>query len=365
MMRRMRLRWLPLSLRSLLFPVCVATSLAAPVELVPPDLRGAIQPQIAVASNGAVHVVFGKGNSVYHVTSADGLKFSEPVKIGDLEKLALGKRRGPRIVASDGLLFASAISHGDGNLHTWTSTDNGKTWRAGTSLNTVDGSAREGLQALAGDGRGKVVAVWLDSRSGKGGEVWSRVSRDGGKTWLADELVYAAPDGPICPCCVPSVAISPNGTVGVMWRNSLEGSRDLHLSLRQGEKPFSAAIKLGSGTWQMNGCPMDGGGLAFSPEGRWTAVWRRERTVFSTTQDVPETQLGANASQPVVAYSGSTPVLWWETQDGLMVLRGDAAPTRFAAGATSASAASGKDAASVVWEGSNGSGKTLLFDRFR
>jgi hypothetical protein len=78
------------------FPIsCLASAMplfAASVEIVPADLRGAVQPQIAVAPSGRVYVVFGKGSTVYHTTSQDGQTFSGPVKIGDLEKLALGMR---------------------------------------------------------------------------------------------------------------------------------------------------------------------------------------------------------------------------------------------------------------------------------
>lgn len=351
----MLIRWL----------MCVssaATLAAAPVELVTPELRGAIQPQVALATSGEIHVVFGEGSAVYHTSSVDGRNFSAPVKVGELEKLALGRRRGPRVAVSEGLVLVTAISHADGNVHAWTSSNKGATWQEGEPLNTTQGTAREGLQALAGDGRGHVVAVWPDMRAG-GMQLWGRSSHDGGKTWQADELVYASPGGTICPCCVPNVAISPQGKVAVMWRNSLEGSRDLYLSTRSGNEPFSAATKLGTGTWKFEGCPMDGGNLAFSPSGGWTAVWRREKALFASSAGNPEVPLSPNAGQPVAAYSGDTPTLLWEAGDALMMKRGDAVPARFAANAKFASTASGKDGACVVWEGSTAEGKTLLFER--
>ncbi|MBC8128163.1 MAG: exo-alpha-sialidase, partial [Gloeobacteraceae cyanobacterium ES-bin-144] len=99
-------------------------ALAAPVEIVPPDLRDARQPQVAVAPNGSIHIAFGKMNLIYYVASTDGGKtFSEPVIVGELPKLALGMRRGPRIVATTKTLAISAISFQDGNLHGWFSQD--------------------------------------------------------------------------------------------------------------------------------------------------------------------------------------------------------------------------------------------------
>ena len=72
---------------SFLIP-CLAsatTLFAAPVEILPADLRGAVQPQVAVAASGRIHVVFGKGSALYHTASPDGLTFSTPVKVGELD----------------------------------------------------------------------------------------------------------------------------------------------------------------------------------------------------------------------------------------------------------------------------------------
>src|SRR5450432_4403608 len=90
--------------------VVLAHSIGAPVEIIPVELRGAVQPQVAIAPGGRIHVVFGKDTSIYHTTSADGRSFSPPVKIAQLEKLALRMRRGPRLSATDKVIVVSAIS---------------------------------------------------------------------------------------------------------------------------------------------------------------------------------------------------------------------------------------------------------------
>jgi len=131
----------------------------APVEIIPPDLRGAIQPQVAVSPAGAIHVVFGKKESgaIYHVASTDGGRiFSKPVKVGELPKLALGMRRGPRIVATGNVLAVTVISHDDGNLHAWSSQDGGMAWKESPNVNDAPKRAGEGLHAMAGNGAGKV-----------------------------------------------------------------------------------------------------------------------------------------------------------------------------------------------------------------
>ncbi len=336
---------------------------ATPVEILPPELRGAVQPHVAVTPSGRIHIVFGKDNAIYHVTSQDTRVFSAPVKIGELEKLALRMRRGPRITATDKLVLVTAISHADGNLHAWTSGDAGKTWKETAALNTVPNSASEGLQALAGDGRGLVAAVWLDARRGK--EVWGRISLDGGVSWGDDASIYQPPEGRVCECCAPSVAISPTGEIAALWRNSLDGSRDLYMATSRDARSFSAAQKIGSGTWRLNACPMDGGNLTFAPGGDWLAVWRRERTVFASDPRLAEKQLATNSVQPVAAYAGKLPVVLWETNGALLLQRADSAPARFAENAASASIASGSTAASVAWEATVSGAKTIVFDQIR
>jgi hypothetical protein len=305
-------------LRCFLTVLASATcAFGTPVNIVSPEFRGAIQPQVAVAPGGKIHVVFGRDGIVYHCSSPDGVTFSAPVQVGSLEKLALGMRRGPRITATNDLVLISAISHADGLVHTWLSSDAGKSWTAGSVLNTVPTSAREGLQALTGDGRGQVAAAWLDLRNGKM-ELWSRMSRDGGRTWQPEQMIYAAPEGPICQCCHPSLAFGPGGTLAAMWRNSVAGSRDLWLAVSSdGGRTFPEPVKLGTGTWTLNACPMDGGSITFDAQGKPAAVWRRERSVFASDAGNPEQRIAASAAQPVIAIGRSGRWLVWEEQGAL------------------------------------------------
>ena len=337
---------------------------AAPVEIIPPELRGAVQPQVAVAPGGRIHVVFGKENAIYHTASADGRSFSAPVKIGELDKLALRMRRGPRISATDKLIVVTAISHTEGNLHSWTSADGGATWKEGAKLNDADKSAREGLHAMGGDGKGFVFATWLDLRNA-GTELWSAASRDGGATWGANTRVYQSPDGHICECCQPTAAVDAQGRVAVMWRNWLGGSRDLYLTTSaDGGKTFAAAQKLGTGTWRLNGCPMDGGAVAFNPLGKPLAVWRREKTVLVSETPATERPLSEVASQPVVAVGKGGAYFMWEQGGGLMLQRGSSAPVRFAEKAAAASIAATPDRGPVVvWESGTTEPRTLLAER--
>ena len=98
-------------------------------------------------------------------------------------------------------------------------------------------------------------------------------------TWSKNVLVYESPDGTICQCCHPSIAIDGEGRISVMWRNVIQGSRDFYFSTSTDGLSFGKAQKMGAGTWQLNACPMDGGGLAVDDTGL-VSVWRRESQIF-------------------------------------------------------------------------------------
>lgn len=333
---------------------------AEPVSIAPRELREALQPQLAVAPGGKVHVVFGAANTIYFTSSADGRTFRPPVKVAQLEKLALRMRRGPRIVATDDVIAITAISHTTGTLHGWTSTDGGMTWRESGALNTVAKSAREGMHGMAGDGRGLVALTWLDLRGG-GMELWNRVSRDGGRTWEAEARVYGSPDGHICECCHPSVAIGPKGEIAAMWRNWLGGSRDMWAAIStDGGKTFPQPQKLGTGSWPLKGCPMDGGALTFDATGALASVWRREGTVYSASSGTPETLLAASAQQPVIARGKSGVVIAYEKGGEVVLTTAGHPPKSIGKGRAPAIASNAAGICYLAWEGADGG---LFLDR--
>lgn len=334
---------------------------ADPVEVTTPELRGAVQPQLALDPNGRVHVVFGKENAIYHTASPDGRVFSRPVLVGELDKLALKMRRGPRVSATAERILVTAISHADGHVHAWTSTDQGRTFRKERPVNTAPLSAREGLQALAGDGRGNVALAWLDDRRGTM-QVWARFSRDGGATWGDERLVYGAPNGPICQCCHPSVAFAPNGEIAIMWRNALAGSRDMHFATtRDFGVSVSAARKLGQGTWKLDACPMDGGGLAATKDGKWIAAWRRDATLYAHELGAPERPFAQGARQPVIAAADEGQVLAWEQEGKVMLLPpGATTPSTVAEKGASPCVAAAGNRVMLAWESGPGGAAGLF-----
>lgn len=280
-------------------------------------------PQVVVDDRGLAHVVYAHDGAIVTTTippastgSGGVEKRAEVTTVANPSKLMAGMRRGPRVVALPGsTLVVTAIDAGmkDGSLLAWRSTDGGTVWTAGDKpINTVDGSAREGLHGMAASRDGKqVFVVWLDLRESKpkgpsATQVRIARSTDDGRTWEPDRLVYRNPQsGTVCECCHPSVAVSADGTVYVMFRNFLAGSRDLYLSTsRDGGQTFDPdATKLGEGTWPLNACPMDGGSLAVDDAGRPVTAWMRAGEAFVARPGEREAKLGVGG-QPLVVPMG-------------------------------------------------------------
>ena len=78
-----------------------------------------------------------------------------------------------------------------------------------------------------------------------------------------------------------------------MFRNWLGGARDLYViqSSNSGTS-FKRAQKLGTGSWKLDGCPMDGGGLAISRNGEVQTIWKREASIYTATPGMPEKEIG-------------------------------------------------------------------------
>ena len=333
------------------------------------------QPQVAVDAAGAIHVVYGIGDSVRYRRSTDGgHTFSEPVEAAVIPNLSLGMRRGPRIAATKSGICVTAIGGKqgkgrDGDVLAIRSADGGKSWSQPVQVNDVDDSAREGLHAMAAGPDGRLCSVWLDLRSRKT-EIMAACSADGGRSWGSNVLVYRSPDGSVCECCHPSVTIDAAGRILILWRNSLAGSRDMYLaSSSDGGRTFTDATKLGTGTWPLDACPMDGGAIAATANGKAAAVWRREKTVYLSIDGQTEERRLGLGEQPSIAASDKGLFIVWLKQRGdvaYFLTPSDKTPRELAAHAADpaiASSPSGRGPVALVWEGREGRNYSICFQR--
>lgn len=285
------------------------------------------QPQAAVGDDGSVHLVYGIGDAVQYCQSLDeGSTFAKPRQAFRVPNMSLGMRRGPRIAKTNAAIVVTAIGGQmgkgrDGDVLAWHSTDNGKTWQGPVRVNDVADSAREGLHAMASGANGSVWCVWLDLRDKKS-EIYATVSKDSGATWEPNRCVYRSPDGSVCECCHPSVIVSGN-SVHVMFRNSLGGNRDMYVTSSTDDgKSFSEARKLGTGSWQLDACPMDGGMLAVGPKGAIATVWRRDGNVYAAAGDgSPEVLLGPGQQPWIAGTSEGSLIVWTVGREGDLLVQ--------------------------------------------
>ena len=309
------------------------------------------QPRAAVSpASRAIAVVYGQGDDIWSRVSKDGgLTYADAVRVGSVERLMLGMRRGPQVAAVGSSFVVTAIGR-DGTLVSWRSSDGGLSWQGPGSINDHPASAREGLHALAASARAAHV-VWLDLRDGKT-KIFASRSLDSGKSWQANRLVYESPEGTVCECCQPTVAADEKGAVAVMFRNSLGGARDMFLVRSSDDgRTFGAAEKLGQGSWRLNACPMDGGGLAVSG-GRVATAWRREDTVYSALPGDRETSLGPGRNAAVAFGTDGVNIAWQSADGEILLKRGSSEPESIGRGKfPSFSAAAGpKGPLVLVWE---------------
>lgn len=311
----------------------VLTLLAINIHPLAPDAP-VLKPQVAVKGS-TVALAFGAGDAIYVGISHDsGQTFAAPVKVDQSPVVPLTHHRGPRIAFAGRAIVITAVvgkiaqkygTPADGDLIAWRSVDGGKTWSKGVVINDVPSAPNEGLHALASDGGNRLFAAWLDHRQSEGTTLYGSESNDGGITWSKNMLIYASPDGSICTCCHPSAAIDANGEILVMFRNVLDGNRDMYLARSRDGRSFLKAEKLGDGDWKINACPMDGGALALS-QGRIVTAWRREHDIFLDAPGEKEKRLATGTDVALSAGANGIYAIWSSTTGVQAMVPGKAEP---------------------------------------
>ena len=288
-------------------------------------------PSVATDPAGGVHVVYGQGNTIFYVASHNGEQFDTPVRIDSLPGLHLGASRGPQIAASSESVVITAIDK-PGNVWAYSLNRATGKWQTRVRVTDVPDIAKEGFVALTVSADNVYTAVWLDLRSDKRNKIVGARSMNGGRSWLANQVLYQSPDGTVCECCQLSV-MAQGRQVAIMFRNFLNGSRDMYLlqSTDSGQT-FGKAEKLGEGTWKLNACPMDGGGFFMSPNGTITTVWRRDTKLFTAKPGQAEAELAVGKNAKIVSTKKGDYVVFQQDDQIMATTPGQPQPKRIAMG---------------------------------
>ncbi|MEO7409384.1 MAG: sialidase family protein [Vicinamibacterales bacterium] len=265
-----------------------------------------MQPELALAPDGAIHMVYLSGDQgaadVFHVRSSDGgLTFSTPVRVNSQEgsAIATGTIRGPHIAAGR-----------DGRVHVaWNGSDralprapvNLLTKRPGTpmlySRSNAAGTGFEpqrnlvtrtttldGGGSIAADSRGGVYVVWHGQPiDGLGGEerrrVWIARSADAGATFERETAVSPEETG-VCGCCALRLLVSADNHLHLLYRSATQQiHRDVYslISRDRGTTFTASALH----PWEINACPMTSTSIAQSGTGIVRA-WETAGNVYFT-----------------------------------------------------------------------------------
>lgn len=316
------------------------------------------QPQMSRDNAGTIRVVFGLADSIFCSTlRRNAATFSEPVFVGHIQDMHLGMTRGPQIASSSTHTIITAVDKA-GNIHWFSLPNSGKGWQYKGTLNDSKGNAPEGLMSIAGDAKDNFYAVWLDIRKDKTNNICFAALPAKSTKWTPNKLIYISPGKHVCECCKPSISVS-GARVAVMFRNWLNGSRDLYLATSaNGGKKFGEAQKLGSGTWKLNACPMDGGSVSINSTGQVKTTWRREGAVYFCEPNSTEIKIADGRTSSIVAGNpGKTSLIAWQDKENVKIGGPGKSETVVGRGGYLTAINTGNNQILCVWE----QDKTILY----
>ncbi len=298
-----------------------AISFGEPLAVSAPDGR-AMAPDIAVGADGSVHALWvDKAPPPVEIPAAGKPAGPDHSATDQLwYRRSVGPATGGRIVAlsdpvrvnsRDGDVWGFPVSKpeldidGRGNVHVLypandvqagsgkgilvarytRSTDGGRSFEPGRTLNSP---ARNDLSAVMHGGFAAahafgtliangddVQAFWIDTRNmgekDTAGAAWRAVSRDGGRTFAADQAAYATE---VCPCCQLAAATVGKSVLMASRMTYAGGTRDSAVGeAARADGPFAPRVRVGEGQWKIDGCPLKRTAIAAADGAVYTVAY--------------------------------------------------------------------------------------------
>ena len=237
------------------------------------------------AEGDVVHAVFAAATTkpkqpyVAYLRSDDGGQhWMSPVSIGQHADSTLESSAGNEIqiaASGDDLLAIWQVTGeipGMGPLQSIYSVDGGAHWQKGA--NPTGAETDQSHPDLIADNRGRFHLVWLDDRDENGyqGLRYAR-SSNARESWELAQTI----DESSCSCCWNRVLIGPDQQVNVLYRDM--EPRDMALAQsNDGGKNWQRVSTVGEFNWAFDGCPHNGGGLAWAGERLQALAWTGEES---------------------------------------------------------------------------------------
>ena len=236
--------------------------------------QGGIQPQVAVDSKGALHLIYLKGDpgtgDIYYARKTPGeAEFSKPIRVNSEpgSAIAIGSVRGPQLaIGRNGRVHVAWIgAHPQGPKRAapmlYTRLNNTKAAFEPERNVMQFATGLDGGASVAADNFGNVYVVWHANPQNNGEahrRVWVARSSDDGKTFAretpADPLMERKPTG-ACGCCGMRALTDEQGTLYILYRAATdEIHRDMILLVSQDNGGHFVAERVAK--WELNACPM-------------------------------------------------------------------------------------------------------------
>jgi len=321
-----------------------------PVQISAPGIDAA-EPAIAPARDGSFYVAW-----VNHDAKQADVMLARFNDAGELQGSAVrvNRQQGaatawrgdqPSVaVAPDGavhVLWTARVEAGEQHgtdVYLSSSTDRAQSFTTEVKVNDDKVPGAHGMHSLAVAGDGRIYAAWLDERNvhtpkpstkGEGHhmesnrDVYLAYSTDGGRSFSANKKVASE----ACPCCKTALTVSPDGTLYAGWRQVLPGSFR-HIAVagsNDGGKNFSTPVIVSDDRWVLQGCPVSGPSLSVDrASGNLNVVWYAagEGTAagvyFAESKDkgqsfTPRQLLSQETVRGTPALAG--PVALWQTSE--------------------------------------------------
>ncbi len=264
---------------------------------------GGIQPQAVADKNGAVHLIYfkgeGKGGNIFYVRrNFSAEKFSAPIQINSLpdSAIAIGTIRGAQIaLGKNGRVHI--VWNGNGEVKNSTHhgpplwyarlDDAGNAFETQRDLITRAGGL-DGGSAIAADSQDNVYAMWHGSlpentRGEAGRAVFISRSIDGGKTFFSEKAAMPKPTG-ACACCGMRAVADDAGNVFALYRGASEKTdrAEILLASHNHGETFEIANEH---PWKIAMCPMSTAALT-TTTGKSVAAWETAGRIYFATNNL-------------------------------------------------------------------------------
>ena len=282
-----------------------------------PTPNGGIQPQTAVDSRGAVHLLYYKGDpaagDLFYARMQPGeTRFSAPIQVNSQpgSAIAMGTIRGGQIAvgANDRVHVAwngsnKAGPKGPGAnpnpmLYTHLNAA-GTAFEPQRNLITWAGGL-DGGGTLAAARTGDVYVAWHANPKSDGEEnraVYLAHSTDNGQTFARERRINSVPTG-VCGCCALRAFVDRDGKVYVFYRAATEKIyRDMYLLTSADKGATFRSEKVHP--WNLNACPMSSSSMTQVRTGVEAAWETKEQIYFADFR--PD---GSRLTPPLSAPSG-------------------------------------------------------------